>query len=84
MTVIETLDEPIKVRADFTRGLIRPLAFKRNGQVWHIQKVNARWEDRQGRSKRYFFSVEAEGNIFRIHLDGRDMSWHLDSVYLEG
>ncbi len=81
---IEVLDEAIKVRADFTAGLIRPLAFKRNGRIWRIGKVNAHWEDRRERFNRYFFSVEAEGNIFEIHLDSRDMSWRLDRVYLDG
>lgn len=81
---IETLDEPIKVRADFKQGVIQPLAFKRNGRVWRIQKINARWEDRRQRLKRYFFSVEAEGNIFEIHLESSDMSWRLDRVYLDG
>jgi len=82
--IIETLDEPIEVRADFTRGLIRPIAFKRNGQVWRIMKINARWEDRQGCFRRFYFSVEAGGNTFKIHLDTRDMSWRLDCVYLDG
>jgi len=82
--IVEELDEPIRVRADFSAGSVTPRAFKRGTQVLHVTKVNARWEDREGRFKRYHFSVEAAGNLFELHLDSRDMSWRLDRVCLEG
>ena len=82
--IVEELNEPIRVRADFSAGSVTPKAFKRGTQVLHITNVNARWEDREGRFKRYHFSVEAAGNLFELHLDSRDMSWRLDRVCLEG
>ncbi len=82
--LVETLNEPVKVRADFNGGIITPLAFKRNGQVLRIHKVNARWEERQGHVKRYFFSVEAQGNVYELHLDSSSMAWRLDRVCLDG
>ena len=82
--VVEELDEPIRVRADFSAGGVEPRAFKRGTQVLTITQVNARWEDRTGTFKQYHFSVEADGNLFEIHLDTRDMSWRLDRVCLEG
>ena len=81
---IEALNETIKVRADFTGGEITPLAFKRSGRTFRVNRVNARWEDREGTFKRYYFSVEAEGNVYELHLDSRDMSWRLDRVVMEG
>ena len=84
MVLIEILNEPIKVRADFVGGMIRPLSFKRKRQVFRIGQVNARWEDRQAQHKCYFFAVEAEGNIFELHLDSGEMTWYLDRVCLEG
>ena len=82
--IVEELNEPIRVRADFSAGSVTPKAFKRGTQILHVTKVNARWEDREGRFKRYHFSVEAAGNLFELHLDSRDMSWRLDRVCLEG
>ena len=76
--LVETLNEPVKVRADFNGGIITPLAFKRNGQALRIHKVNARWEERQGHVKRYFFSVEAQGNVYELHLDTRTMATKCD------
>ncbi len=82
--IVERLDEPIKVRADFTGGIVTPLAFKRRGEVFRVSRVNARWTDAEGECKRYFFSVEAKGDIFELHLDSRNMCWRLDRVCLDG
>lgn len=83
LMTIEMLNEAVKVRADFKGGTITPLAFKRNGKTFRVQRVNARWEEREGQYVRYCFSVEAEGNVFELHLDSRNMSWRLDRVYVE-
>ena len=82
--VSEELNERIRVRADFSVGGVTPRAFKRGERVFRIARVNASWEDRRGTFKRYHFSVEAEGNLYELHLDSRDMLWHLDRVCLEG
>jgi len=82
--VVEEINEVVRVRADFAAEAITPRAFRRGGRVYTVAKVNARWEDRTGDFKRYYFSVEAAGNVFELHLDSRDMLWHLDRVCLEG
>jgi len=82
--LVETLNEPIKVRADFTGGALTPLLFKRDGRTFRIRKINASWEDQQRQFKRYFFSVEAEGNVYELHLDLRTLAWRLDRVCLNG
>ena len=61
-----------------------PLLFKRDGQTFRVKKVNARWEDNQRESRRYFFSVKAEGNVYEMHLDVMTMAWRLDRVCLNG
>ena len=82
--LVETLDEPIKVRADFTGSQVTPLLFKRDGKIFRIRKINARWEDRRRECKRYFFAVEAEGNVYELHFDLLTMAWRLDRVCLNG
>ena len=60
--LVETLDEAIKVRADFRGGEVTPLLFKRggrDGQTLRVKKVCARWEDTEREARRYYFSVEA-------------------------
>ena len=82
--LIETLNEPIKVRVDFEGSRMTPVLFKRNGRVIRIRTVNARWEDHERQLGRYFFSVEADGNVYELHLDTRTMTWRLDRVCLNG
>ena len=81
--LVENLNEPVKVRADFEGGVIVPLAFKRNGKTFHITRVNTSWKDREGTFVRYYFSVEAEGTVYELHLDSGDMGWILDRVCVE-
>ena len=43
---IETLDEVISVRADFSGGELTPRVFRRGGETHRVTEVNARWVDR--------------------------------------
>ena len=82
--LVEHLDEKIKVRADFGGGVIKPLVFMRRGQIHRVTKVNCRWMDREGSSKIYYFSITSDsGDVYQIHLNAGDMTWHLDLVMVE-
>jgi hypothetical protein len=82
--LVEHLDERIKVRADFGGGSIKPLVFMRRGQIHRVLKVNCRWLDREGSAKIYYFSVTSDsGDVYQIHLDSANMTWHLDLVMME-
>ena len=82
--IVETLNEPAKVRADFRGGVITPLAFKRKGKTYRVKRVHARWDERRGRLRQYFFSVETDEAIFELRLNGDDMTWRIERVYLDG
>jgi hypothetical protein len=82
--IVERLDEKVKVRADFGGGTIKPLVFMRRGQIHRVVKINCRWMDREGTSKIYYFSVTSDsGDVYQIHLNAGDMTWHLDQVMVE-
>ena len=83
--LIERLDEPVKVRADFQAGAIHPLFFRRGAVEHRVVRVNARWEDREGREKIYFFSVSvASGDVYQLRFHAGDLLWFVDSVMMEG
>lgn len=85
MSHVETLHEPVSVRADFSNGQIKPLIFRRGQQTLRVARVHAHWQQRETGSQRFCFSVQAEtGDIYELHLDGRDMQWWVDRVCLEG
>jgi len=82
---VERFDEPIKVRADFQGGTITPLIFRRGTQDYRVATVNARWEDREGTQKLFFFSVTVtSGDVYQLRLESGDMVWTLESVMLDG
>ena len=82
--IVERLDEKVKVRADFGGGIIKPLVFMRRNQIHRVASVNCRWMDREGTSKIYYFSITSDsGDVYQIHLNAGDMTWHLDQVMIE-
>ncbi len=82
--LIERLDEPVKVRADFQGGVIQPLLFRRGAVSHRVVAVNARWEDREGQQKIHYFSVSvASGDVYQLHFRAGDLLWYLDSVMME-
>lgn len=80
---IETIDEPVKVRADFSGGEITPVAFRRKSKVYRIEKVNARWMDRAAEDTVHYFSVDSGGNTYELALRTRAMTWNLERVVLD-
>ena len=82
--IVERLDEKVKVRADFGGGIIKPLVFMRRNQIHRVASVNCRWMDREGTSKIYYFSITSDsGDVYQIHLNAGDITWHLDQVMIE-
>ena len=77
---VESINEPVKVRADFQGGQIVPLAFKRKSKVYKIERINGSWRDGDGRDAVHCFSVECASEIYELHLRIRDMTWRLDRV----
>jgi hypothetical protein len=82
--LVERLDEKIRVRADFGGGKIKPLVFVRKGQIHRVVSINCEWMDREGEAKIYYFSVTSDsGDVYQIHFNAGDMTWHLDMVMVE-
>ena len=50
-----------------------------------MRAVHARWLDRAGRHPQFYFSAETDaGDVFELRLDSAEMTWHVQSVMLEG
>ena len=82
---VERLDEAVACRADFAGGRVTPLVFWRGGRPHPVTQVHARWLDRSARHPQFYFSAQTEtGDIFELRLDTGGMTWHVQSVLLEG
>jgi hypothetical protein len=82
---VEELHEPVKVRADFQGGKIRPLLFRRGEKIFSVRRVNTSWEDREGTHKNFYFAVSVgTPEVYQLCLKSGDMVWYLESVMMEG
>lgn len=82
---VERLDEPVRVRADFTGGQATPVAFQRGTQQHRVTRVNSRWEDKVGRQPLYYFACSvASGDVYELCLNAHELTWRLTSVMLDG
>ncbi len=83
--IYEDLKEPIAVRADFSGARVTPRVFRRKGRVHRISEVVARWEDRRGGARVFFFScLDEAGDLYQLRFEGGPAAWRLDAVQLAG
>ena len=81
---IEEIGDPVAVLAVFTGGAIEPKRFKWNGRSYPIDRVNARWIDRQQDGYRLHYSVQAGDETYYLHFASNEVQWWLDQVVLAG
>lgn len=72
--------EHIEVIARFAGGRISPLRFCLGGTMYKISRVNYAWNERQGKSLVYFFSVSDGSDSYRLCFDIETMSWRLSPL----
>lgn len=81
--ILEELNEPVAVRADFSGGSATPVLFRRRRRLHQVREVAARWEERRGGARVLYFScLDHQGDLYQLHFDGADLVWHLDAVQL--
>ncbi len=83
---VEKTDEPVKVRADFSEGGgISPILLKRGARVYKVERVNGRWEDREGLYRIFCFSLTVDsGDVFQVAFRPGEACWKLTCVAFPG
>jgi hypothetical protein len=77
---IETIDEPIRVLAAFAGGRCDPLRFRWGRRAYRVDRVNARWIDRQGDTYALHYSVQSGEETYYLHFAAGEVQWRLDKV----
>ncbi len=77
---IESIQEPIRVLADFSNGACAPLRFRWGTRTYRVDRVNGRWIDRAGDALALHYSVQVGNETFYLHLDTKEVQWWLDKV----
>ena len=82
--MVKDVGEPIAVLTRFSKGQIDPLRFKWNNRIYDIDRVSAKWEEREGQYKLYYFAVVTrEEDYYEIVYNTRTMSWTLTRTDME-
>ena len=81
---IEQIGDPIGVLASFSGGAAEPLRFRWQGRTYKIQRVNARWLDRQCDGYRLHYTVQVGDETYYLHFASAEVQWWLDQVAMEG
>jgi len=80
----EEVGEKIKVLAEFTDGKIIPRVFKWKSKEYRVGKVNLFYQERQGKSVDYYFSVETDtGGVFKLKYNDEKLIWTLEELWVE-
>ncbi len=77
---VESIDETIRVLADFSAGQVRPLRFRWGQRTYPVSAVNGQWVDRQGDHPAMHFSVQADGQTWYLRYDTAGCQWWLDQL----
>ena len=84
---VTELNDPIKVRVDFSSGgKVTPRLFTHGPRTFRVKRVNTRWEDRDANYKalRLTVTVTESDDVFQLCFREKDLTWVLEKVMLPG
>lgn len=69
--------EKIKVLVQFDHPKITPIAFKRNGRTYKIDKVNLVYHEHEGQTQIFYFYVSDTANSYKLRFEPETLEWFL-------
>jgi hypothetical protein len=80
----EIINEKVKMMASFDNGTCLPVIFKWKNRNYKIAKVNLAYQEREGRSINYYYSVETDtGGVFKLRYNDEKLIWWLEEYWVE-
>lgn len=81
---IEDINEAVQVIALFDTKRVRPLRFFWRDRAYHINFVNAAWDDKEGNDKVVYFSVSTkESSTFELIYNTGGFLWKIGRVVVD-
>ncbi|MDD3480665.1 MAG: hypothetical protein PHW75_00335 [Patescibacteria group bacterium] len=77
------VNERVSVLAVFKEGSVFPYMISWQGQRRKIDKVNLKYQEREGGSINYFFAIESKGLIAKLRYNDKSLLWTLEEIWLE-
>lgn len=79
----ETIDETVRVVADFRNGKIIPLFFDWAKRRYPISENCLVYSRQKSDNFGHWFSVFAQGNTYLLHFNPSTSLWRLKQIYRE-
>ena len=80
--MVSEIDDHVDVLASFGRKGFQPRLFVWERRRYPITRVTAAWVEREGRFRRFFFAVIADGaNLYELRFDTQDIAWRLMRIH---
>ena len=74
------IDEPVKVGAVFSRGMMRPVWFVWNGRQLRIKETTFVWTSFEGSSTVRHFSVTDGKGLYELCYQSDSLHWRLARI----
>lgn len=79
----QRLQEPVDVAAIFSQGIITSREFRWQAVRYHIDRVNQRWQSKNGAISIRYFTVSVGRDAYKLAFQTKDLSWTVEEVYRE-
>lgn len=70
--------ESIKVLVQFDDNKVKPIAFRRNGRLYKIAKVNLVHSFKEGDRRIFNFHVSDNANSYNLRFESDILKWFLE------
>ena len=77
----QRLHDPIDVAAIFTRGIITPKQFRWQAVRYHVDRVNQRWQSKNGGIVIRYFAVSVGRDAYKLAFHTKNLMWTIEEVY---
>lgn len=80
----EKVGDKIKVLAVFEGGAVIPKIFKWKDRTYKIKNVNLAYQEREGRSINYYYSVDClDGGVFKLCYNDEKLTWTIEEFWVD-
>ncbi len=80
----QTIHETVRVAGIFKQSQFRPVWFDWQGRRFDVDNITLVSDYNQGQVKHTIYSIEAQGNLYRLLHDLQSQDWYLEQVWMDG
>lgn len=83
VVMYQTIHETIRVAGIYQQAQFKPVWFDWQNRRYDVKQVTLISNFKQGEVERRIYSVEAEGNVYRLVHDLKNRDWFLEQVWID-